>query len=249
MSKDKAKIEHHLKHGHKQNPLADYLREIVYGGTDGIVTTFAVVSGFSGASLSDDSTLTLTFLTVLLFGLANLFADGLSMGLGNFLSIRAERDVYRKRKEEEKRNLLSKKEFEEKGTLQILESKGFSSKDSQTLVNIFNKNEDYWLEWIMQHKLEVPNPEGVNPFYTGLSTFISFIVFGAVPLIPFMIFNNGSNRAFIASAVGAFSALFLLGVLKWKVIDEGFFRSVLEIIIIGGVAASTAFIVGLLFNL
>lgn len=244
----KEELRHHMKYGHKQNPLADYLREIIYGGTDGIVTTFAVVSGFSGASLSSESTLTLTFLTVLLFGLANLFADGLSMGLGNFLSIRAERDLYRKRKEEERKELKTNKEFEVKETLHILEEKGFSEQDAKTLTDIMIENEEYWLDWMMQHELEIPNPEGVNPFYTGISTFISFLIFGAIPIIPFILINNDTNLAFISSAIGAFSALLLLGILKWKVIGAEFVRSVVEIIVIGSAAASSAFIVGLLFS-
>lgn len=71
-----------------------YLGEITYGGNDGIVTTFAVVSGFSGAALlNGNDNVNLSIGLVVLFGLANLFADGLSMGIGNYLSKSAERDV------------------------------------------------------------------------------------------------------------------------------------------------------------
>ena len=77
---------------HKVSIFQSYLKEIVYGGNDGIVTTFAIVAGFAGAQLSAASPM--GYVTVLLFGFANLFADGLSMGLGNFLSIRSEKDSY-----------------------------------------------------------------------------------------------------------------------------------------------------------
>ena len=63
------------------------IKEIVYGGNDGIVTTFAVIAGFTGAYSSTNTTLNLSMLSVLLFGLANLFADGEAMGLGSFLSL------------------------------------------------------------------------------------------------------------------------------------------------------------------
>src|SRR5690606_15150653 len=79
----------------RKSPVAEYFKEVVYGGVDGIITTFAVVSGFSGAALSSDLTTQLSFMLVLLFGLANLFADAVSMGLGNFLSVRSEQDQYR----------------------------------------------------------------------------------------------------------------------------------------------------------
>lgn len=70
-----------------------YLREIVYGGNDGIVTTCAVVAGFTGASIGSTPTMVISTLTVLLFGLTNLIGDGLSMALGNFVSQRAANDV------------------------------------------------------------------------------------------------------------------------------------------------------------
>ena len=58
-----------------------YLRDLIYGANDGIITTFAVVAGVAGGSLSSRS--------VLIVGIANLLADGLSMGVGNYLSIRS----------------------------------------------------------------------------------------------------------------------------------------------------------------
>jgi VIT1/CCC1 family predicted Fe2+/Mn2+ transporter len=58
-----------------------YIRDLVYGASDGIITTFAVVSGATGGAL--------TYSAVLIIGAANLAADGMSMGVGNLLSIRA----------------------------------------------------------------------------------------------------------------------------------------------------------------
>ncbi len=74
-----------------KNSSAHYLQEIIYGGNDGVVTTFAVISSFAGANQSGVETITPTLILVL--GIASLFADGASMGLGNFLSIRAEGDL------------------------------------------------------------------------------------------------------------------------------------------------------------
>lgn len=65
--------------------LRHYLRDLVYGANDGIITTFAVVAGVAGAALS--------VRTVLILGMANLLADGFSMGASNFLSIRSEEAV------------------------------------------------------------------------------------------------------------------------------------------------------------
>jgi VIT1/CCC1 family predicted Fe2+/Mn2+ transporter len=62
-----------------------YVRELIYGANDGIITTFAVVAGVAGGGLS--------VRVVLIIGAANLFADGLSMAVGNYLSIRSHESV------------------------------------------------------------------------------------------------------------------------------------------------------------
>ncbi|MEZ4104630.1 MAG: VIT1/CCC1 transporter family protein, partial [Candidatus Paceibacterota bacterium] len=89
----------------KDSPITEYFKEVIYGGIDGIVTTFAVVAGFSGAMLSNNDTTQFTFVVVLLFGLANLFADATSMGLGNFLSVRSDNDLYVANRNKEKDKL------------------------------------------------------------------------------------------------------------------------------------------------
>jgi len=58
-----------------------YVGDLVYGANDGLITTFAVVAGVAGGALSSRATL--------IIGAANLFADGLSMAVGNYLSIRS----------------------------------------------------------------------------------------------------------------------------------------------------------------
>jgi VIT1/CCC1 family predicted Fe2+/Mn2+ transporter len=76
------------RHSLHQDPIGataiarHYIRDIVYGANDGLITTFAVVSGVAGGSLST--------LAVVVVGAANLVADGISMGVGNFLAIRAD---------------------------------------------------------------------------------------------------------------------------------------------------------------
>lgn len=226
--------------------LTNYVREIVYGGTDGIITTFAVVAGFTGAQV-DGNVLQLSFATVLLFGLANLFADSASMGLGNFLSIRAEKDVYQKRKKSEQQLLKEQPDQETRATVQLLEQQGFANADAQRLAEIYKTNPGYWTEFMMQHKHELPNPEGVNPFKTALTTITSFVLFGFIPLTPYLL-SQGTNTTFLISILFTFAALILLGIARWRIIGDRAIRSIIEIVSLGGIAAIIAFIVGTLFN-
>lgn len=236
----------HLKEEHRASPLQTYLKEIVYGGNDGIVTTFAVVAGFSGANLGGDIS-GYSFLTVLLFGLANLFADGASMGLGNFLSLRAEQDVYKAERAKEQHEIRVNPKIEKEETIAILTSKGFTQKQAEELADIYATNEDYWVQFMMNDELELANPLKENPFLTGLATFSAFLFFGFIPLIPFF-FTRTIGQAFFMSLIATFSALVLLGVLRWRITRESVLRSIFEIVTVGSVAASLAYIVGTFFK-
>ncbi len=242
-------LEDHIKEEHTQSPFADYFKEVIYGGIDGIVTTFAVVAGFSGAALSSDATTQLSFLVVLLFGLANLFADAASMGLGNFLSVRSEQDLYKAARAKETEEVRGNAQMEYEETVTIMMQKGFSAEQSRTLADIYRTNEEYWVDFMMTHELEMSDPRGENPVKTGLATFFSFLVFGAIPLLPFMTMTEASTSVvFQLSTLGTFGALVALGLLKWRVIGSKFLPSLFEVVIVGSVAAGIAFFVGTLFS-
>lgn len=237
-------------HEHKNSPFADYFKEIIYGGIDGIVTTFAVVAGFAGASMSSDTTVQVSFLIVLLFGLANLFADAASMGLGNFLSVRSEKDLYNASRKTEVQLLRTNPEHEVAETVRIMKEKGFTDAQAETMADIYKTNEEYWLDFMMQHEQEMSDPRGENEVFTGLATFFSFMVFGAIPLLPFMFQSEGNAQlAFMLSSTGTLGALVALGLLKWRVIGTKFLPSLFEVVTVGGTAAVLAFFVGTFFSL
>ena len=240
----------HLKQEHHQSAFANYFKEIIYGGIDGIVTTFAVVAGFSGAALSSETTTQLSFLVVLLFGLANLFADAASMGLGNFLSVRSEKDLYKAARDKETTEVRENSEMEFEETITIMMQKGFTAEQARELATIYRSNETYWVDFMMTHELEMSDPRGDNPVLTGLATAFSFMVFGSIPLLPFMFMSSGdATLAFQLSSFGTFLALIALGLLKWRVIGARFFMSLLEVVLVGGTAAILAFLVGSFFSI
>ena len=226
----------------------EYFKEVIYGGIDGIVTTFAVVAGFAGAALSSDVVTQLSFAVVLLFGLANLFADAASMGLGNFLSVRSEKDLYQVKRQAELVEMKANPDLEVRETVDILTAKGFGVSDAQTLAAIYKGNEDYWLDFMMNHEHEMSDPRGENEVYTGFATFLSFMIFGSIPLLPFM-FAGGGDAAtvFMYSCIGTFFALVVLGLLKWKVIGSRLGASLFEVVAVGGTAAVLAYYVGTFF--
>jgi VIT1/CCC1 family predicted Fe2+/Mn2+ transporter len=234
----------------QNSAFADYFKEIIYGGIDGIVTTFAVVAGFAGAALSNDLTAQLSFMVVLLFGLANLFADAASMGLGNFLSVRSEKDLYNAKRASESNLIETEPDKEMAETINIMVQKGFTIEQAESLAHIYKTNSEYWTDFMMQHELELSDPRGENEVLTGLATFGSFLVFGSIPLVPFFFQSEGSALvAFIYSSVGTICALIALGLLKWRVIGTKLMPSLIEVVAVGGTAAVLAYIVGTFFSL
>jgi vacuolar iron transporter family protein len=242
-------LAEHLKTEHKQSAFSNYFKEVIYGGIDGIITTFAVVAGFSGATLANDTTTQLTFLIALLFGLANLFADGVSMGLGNFLSVRSDQDLYNAIRKKEALEMRDHPEYEFQETVAILMKKGYGEADARAMAALYSKNENYWVDFMMAHELKIPDPRGESAIFTSIATFLSFVSFGIIPLVPFMAMPTGEpSVVFMYSVIGTGMALCLLGILKWKVVGTSLKKSLLEVIIIGGIAACMAFLVGSLFE-
>jgi len=244
-------LQHHLKHVHKQTVLSENLKELVYGGIDGIITTFAVVAGFTGATMMNveqvENGTTLSASVVLIFGLANLFADGFSMGVGDFLSSRAERKLFDRERYKEVSAIKDDEDFEYDETIFILMENGFTKEDARTVTDIYKKNPDFWAEFMMRHELNMTQPEN-SPVRSAVITFIAFIVFGSVPLLPYMIDIPSFDGKFVTASIFAAIALGILGIIRAKFTKECILRSVTEIVGLGMIAAFIAYFVGTLFT-
>ena len=234
---------------HHQSPFQNYFKEVIYGGIDGIVTTFVIVAGFSGATFANETTTQLSFLIVLLFGLANLFADATSMGLGNFLSVKSNKDLYKVARATEEGKIQNDFQYRFDESVAILIAKGYSDTDAQELVTLYAKNPLYWLDCMMVHELKMGDPRNDNPIFTGLATFSAFLVFGMIPLLPFIFFSSlHQNTVFLYSIFGTGFALILLGLLKWRIVGSKLLPSLFEVLAVGGSAATIAFVVGSFFR-
>lgn len=234
----------HKAHEHKIGTVQEFLKQIVYGGNDGIVTTFAIVAGFAGAGA--EGAAQIGGIAVLLFGVANLLADATAMGLGEFLSARSEQDVYKATREKELHEIEHNAEMERAEMIEILEERGVSDEDAKQLTDVLERNPEFMADFMMQYEIGMADPSGDNPAMNGLATFIAFIIFGSVPLIPYFLFEP-VNSTFQLSVVATFLALVALGLIRWKVTNETMTRCVGETVLVGGICAVVAFLVGLAF--
>jgi VIT1/CCC1 family predicted Fe2+/Mn2+ transporter len=221
---------------------SQFIGDLVYGGLDGIVTTFAVVSGVAGANLGAH--------IVLIMGLANLFADGFSMATGAFLSSKSEMEYYNKEREREQWEVEHFPEGERRELLEIYHNKGYSDEDAAQLVAIKSKDTKRWVDTMMLDELGMLKEER-NPLIIALATFIAFTIAGSTPLLVYLIglaTPIAPQVSFFISLGLSALALFGLGAAKVFVTRQNPLRSGLEMLLVGGLAAGVAYVVGALLK-
>ena len=233
----------HRREVHALGRLQEFLKQIVYGGNDGIVTTFAIVAGFAGAGAQGVAQI--GALAVLVFGLANLFADAISMGLGEFLSLRSQHDLYRQRRQSELREIEINPEQERTELFEILRQRGLPPGEADTTATILSRHPAIMADLMMTYEFGMQDPDGESPALSGFFTFISFVIFGAVPLIPYFLLEPTPDT-FRLSVLATGAALVALGLLRWSATGERLLRTVGETVLVGTVCAVVAFVVGML---
>jgi vacuolar iron transporter family protein len=217
-------------------PKVNYLRDWVYGGIDGAVTTFAIVAGAVGADLSTR--------VVLILGIANLLADGFSMAAANFSGTRTEIEDYDRLKQMEERHIQLFPEGERQEIRQIYRNKGFKGSNLEALVALITSRQEPWVDTMLteEHGLALVKR---SPVKAALSTFAAFVICGAVPLISFVL--GLPDAAVIATALTAL-VFFGIGSVKSLWSTYSWWRSGTETLVIGMAAALLAFLVGRLLE-
>lgn len=233
--------EQHRKEVHNLGQVQEFLKQIVYGGNDGIVTTFAIVAGFAGAQV--EGTAQVGAIAVLLFGLANLFADAVSMGLGEFLSTRSQKDLYSTQRAFVYEELANHPEQERIEVVQMMTERGMSKGSAERVADHLMESPELIADLMMTYELEMPDMRQVSPAMDGLVTFLSFVSFGVIPLVPYIL-RDPTDSTFVMSVMATFFALTGLGMLRWWSTRERLLRCVGETILVGGACALVAFGVG-----
>ncbi len=232
------RISHDVGHEPHGSNSGKYIKSIVYGGLDGIITTFAVVAGVAGATLPVG--------IVLILGFANLIADGLAMAFGDFLSTRAEEEFYGAERDREEWEFDNHLEGEKRELVELYLEKGLSGEDAETIVDILAKDRDTMVDVMMVEELGLFKSDQ-SPLGNALATFLSFVLFGFVPLLSYVVGyvgKLGPKFGFSWACVLTALTLFALGSLKARFTDRPWAGSGLEMLLVGGIAALAAFGIG-----
>lgn len=218
------------------------IKDLIYGASDGIVTTFAVVAGSMGAMLSST--------VIIILGLANLLADGFSMATANYLGTRSEIEYSEKEKEREKWEVENIPDAEREELLQIFRKKGLSPSHADKLAEIVTSDKNFWVEFMMTEELGIVSSENISPLKSALATYSAFIAAGFMPLLFFALsYAFAITNTFILSVITTSVSLFIVGALRVRVTRRNLVRSGFEVLLLGGTAAAVAYFVGYLLKL
>ena len=216
-----------------------YFDDFIYGSIDGAVTTFAIVAGVMGASLPS--------VIILILGFANLFADEFSMAAANYQASKARNEFVEMKRKQEEWEIENLEDQERDEIRDIYKEKGFKDKLLEDVVRIITSRRKVWIDTMMKEELGLIE-DGKNPMHSSVSTFVGFNLVGLIPLIPFMIFMiigiEVNSEAFVYSTVSVLAAFFLVGMIKGKIVKKSMLHSGINTLIIGGVAAIVAYLVG-----
>jgi len=225
-----------IRHRIAKGPAHNYLRDWIYGGIDGSVTTFAVVSGVAGAQLSP--------WIILVLGFANLFADGFSMAASNYLGTKAEHDDLKRLEAVENRHISVEPEGEREEVRQIFRQKGFEGEDLRRIVQLITADRQRWVRTMLTEEYGLPY-EVRSPWIAALSTFSSFFVCGLIPLLPYLF---QSRNAFVLSVIVTGAVFFAIGSAKSRWSTASWLRSGLVTLLVGAIAASLAYAAGVILR-
>ena len=213
--------------------------DFIYGSIDGAVTTFAIVAGVVGASLSPG--------IILILGFANLFADGFSMAAANYQASKARNEFIEMKRKQEEWEIDNLEDQEKEEIREIYSNKGFKDELLEEVVRIITSRRKVWVDTMMKEELGLIE-DAKSPIDSSVSTFVGFNLVGLIPLMPFMILIamgiDPNSDAFVYSIIFVVAAFFLVGIIKGKIVKKSKIKSGLYTLIIGGVAAMVAYFVG-----
>lgn len=217
-------IEERHPHG------GDWLREIVFGLNDGLVTTLVFVMAVSTVAAGH----------IVIVALGEVMAGGISMALGGYLSADTALNIRAFRIATERHEIRDEPEEERAELRAIYHRKGFRGGLLDRVVDHLTADEDRWLQAMVTDELGVVNEEELSPLVQGLLVGCSFAAGGIIPVIPFLPpLSNPQVWAFILTALTAL----VFGALKSRYTLKGPLRSGLEfllIITLGTIAGAIA---------
>jgi VIT1/CCC1 family predicted Fe2+/Mn2+ transporter len=210
-----------------------FLRELVFGANDGLVSNVALVAGIAGGT-SDPK-------IILLGGIAGLVAGAISMSLGAYVSSKSEHEFREAEEQRERWEVEHMREAELQETRHIFSLKGIPQPLLDDVVEAVSRDHEQWIKLMMTEELGFPN-EPPKPKVSALIMGFAFAIAATFPVVPYL-FAEG-NAALIASVSLTAGALFGVGALRASLTARSMLGKGIEMIALGGIAVIAANLIG-----
>jgi len=210
------------------------IREVIYGATDGLVTSLGFVIGVFGALRESR--------IILITGIAGASAGALSMGFSAYISSKSQKEFFLAEIERERREMQEMPEKEREEVRKIYRAKGFKGQDLEMVVDRITSNPTVWLRCMMEEELGLIMESFDVPWFVGAVTMASYLAAAFLPIIPFGVLPPAA--AFPISVGGSVLTLFGLGAGKTWLTRTPPLKSGLELTGIGLIAALVGYAIG-----
>jgi VIT1/CCC1 family predicted Fe2+/Mn2+ transporter len=210
------------------------IRQLVFGSLDGLLVPLGVVSAVAGG--------TGNIRAVIVAGVAESFAGALSMGAGEFISSRAEAQVQQTEVHRELESIRLHPEAERRELAQLLEHEGVSPEDAMRLATALARYPEAYHKTMVEKELGLQMDVATIQVPEALTMAASYIVGSIFPLIAY--FFLPIKLALPTSLVLTVVALILIGLIKGKLANLNLVRSVVEVVVVGGVSAGGGYLLG-----
>jgi vacuolar iron transporter family protein len=214
------------------------LRAAIFGVNDGLVSNLSLIMGVTGAAVSNHF--------ILLAGVAGLLAGAFSMAGGEYVSMRVQRELFERLLHIEAHELATEPEEERDELRRIYEEKGFPPNLAMQVTEVVMKDPKVALETHAKEELGLDPEELGSPWAAAISSFLTFAVGAAVPLLPF-VFGSGTAAALVAIAASGI-ALFSVGSSMSLLTGKPMWLSGGRMLVIGGTLAAITYGVGSLLH-
>ena len=211
------------------------LRATIFGVSDGLVSNTALVMGFAGAQTTGDF--------VLLAGTAGLLAGAFSMAAGEYVSMRAQRELFERQIQLERSELEGAPEEEQRELSLIYQAKGLHKDEADQTAARLMENPEIALETLVREELGLDPRELGSPWGASIGSFLAFAVGAVVPVAPF-VFGDASTGFVVASAALSGVALFGVGAGVSLLTGRSAIYSGARQVGLGAAAALVTFVIG-----
>jgi VIT1/CCC1 family predicted Fe2+/Mn2+ transporter len=221
-------------HIEKHFTAGEMVRDIVIGMSDGLTVPFALAAGLTGA-------ISQTHLIVTA-GFAEIAAGSIAMGLGGYLAARGDAEHYASEKLREETEIVTRPEDEAQEVRDIFRTYGLTPEECFTVVESLRKRPKDWVTFMMRFELGLEEPNRGRAWKSALTIASAYIAGGVIPLSAYLVLDD-TQSALKWSASVTLLALAVFGGIKGRFTGVPVVRSALQTSIIGGLAATAAFLI------